>query len=232
MLGSIEKTDRAEQMTIFNNYLLPLLKKARTLSTTNTVSKQRREGYGMIEELLWRCMRPFTKILEAGVNYEQVFSLIEGELNRVSENTLNQLCLALENLTEILIPQKYQSKGAEQLIKVLASLLNINNGCAKQVLNAIQGLSKISTADYVNRVFDKNIEKLITLGEAGTLQKEEDKNRKNLEILMAVNAAIDLQDPSVTTQYRISREELVLKLVTTLINSTGSFQKKGYKYLS
>ena len=49
---------------------------------------------------------------------------------------------------------------------------------------------------------------------------------------MAVNNAIDLQDPSVTTKYKQSREELVLRLITVLINSTGSFQKKGYKYLN
>lgn len=49
---------------------------------------------------------------------------------------------------------------------------------------------------------------------------------------MAVNSAIDLRDPSVTTKYKISREELVLRLATCLISSTGVFQKKGYKYLS
>jgi hypothetical protein len=84
----------------------------------------------------------------------------------------------------------------------------------------------------VKRVFDKNIEKLIALGEANSLYQEQDKNLKNLEILMSVNSAVDLQDPSVTTKYRISREELVLKLVTCLISTNGLFQKKGYKYLN
>ena len=49
---------------------------------------------------------------------------------------------------------------------------------------------------------------------------------------MAVNSSINLCDPSVTTKYRISREELLLRLVTSLIKSSGSFQKKGYKYIS
>lgn len=49
---------------------------------------------------------------------------------------------------------------------------------------------------------------------------------------MAVNSAIDLRDPSVTTKFKISREELLLRLVSCLINSTGTFQKKGYKYIS
>lgn len=49
---------------------------------------------------------------------------------------------------------------------------------------------------------------------------------------MAVNAAINLSDPSITSKYRVSREELLLKLVTCLLNSSGIFQKKGYKYLS
>lgn len=49
---------------------------------------------------------------------------------------------------------------------------------------------------------------------------------------MAVNGSINLCDPSVTTKYRISREELLLRLVSCLIKSTGSFQKKGYKYIN
>ena len=48
---------------------------------------------------------------------------------------------------------------------------------------------------------------------------------------MSVNSAIDFQDPSVATKYKISREELVLRLVTSLISTNGLFQKKGYKYL-
>lgn len=49
---------------------------------------------------------------------------------------------------------------------------------------------------------------------------------------MAVNAGIDLEDPSVTTSFRQSREELLTRLTNGLIISTGPFQKKGYKYLS
>ena len=81
-------------------------------------------------------------------------------------------------------------------------------------------------------MFDKNIEKLISLAESKSLAKEEGKNLKNLEILMAVNSSIDLSDTAVTTNYRLSREELLLKLVGELINSSGIFQKKGYKYLN
>ena len=78
LLPIIEKTDRAEQMTIFNTYLLPLLKQARILNTNPSMTTQRKEGYRIIEELIWRCMRPFTKIIDSRVNYEQVFSTIEG----------------------------------------------------------------------------------------------------------------------------------------------------------
>lgn len=55
------------------------------------------------------------------------------------------------------------------MIKALAGILDIHNGTAKQILKAIQGLSKIASSDYVQRVFDKNIEKLITLGEKVSL---------------------------------------------------------------
>lgn len=62
-------------------------------------SKQRQEAYRLIEELLWRCMRPFTKIIDSNVNYEKVLGVIEGELNKVTDTTLNQLAQALEHLS-------------------------------------------------------------------------------------------------------------------------------------
>lgn len=83
--------------------------------------------------------------------------LIESELKRVSQTTLQQLSLALQQLANALAPIKYQSKAAEQLIKTLATILNIANGSAKAILSAIKGLSRIAPADYVKRVFDKNI---------------------------------------------------------------------------
>ncbi len=157
MLSIIEKTERAERMTVFNQYLLPLLQQARIMSTNPSTSKQRKEAYKLIEELLWRCLRPFTKVIDPSVNYEQVFTLIEGELSQVSENTLNQLAIALNHLSEILLPQNYKSKGAELLIKALANIFDAHRSPSKQILQAIQGLSKISSQEYVKRVFDKNI---------------------------------------------------------------------------
>lgn len=37
---------------------------------------------------------------------------------------------------------------------------------------AIKGLSRLAPADYVKRVFDKNIEKLIGLAESNNLSQE------------------------------------------------------------
>jgi hypothetical protein len=110
-----------------------------------------------VEELIWRCIKPFTKIIDSNVNYEQVLILIDNELRKVSDNTLQQLSFALDHLSNILAPLKYISKAAEQLIKTLANILNINSGSSKPILQAIRGLSKIAPIEYVKRVFDKNI---------------------------------------------------------------------------
>ncbi len=65
----------------------------------------------------------------------------------------------------------YKSKASEQLIKTLAGVLNINNPNSKSILQAIKGLAKIAPVEYVNRVFDKNIEKIISLAEEEGLNK-------------------------------------------------------------
>jgi hypothetical protein len=184
-----------------------------------------------VEDLLWRCLKVFTRKADTTFNYEEVLLLIDNQLKRVNDNTLLQLAIALESLANQLAPLNYSSPAAEQLIKTLAATLDLSHGSSKQVLGAIKALAHIAPAAYVKRVFDKNIEKLIQNAEAKVMNKEEQKNLKNLEILMAVNSAIDLCDPSVATVFRLSREELLLRLVDGLLAVGGTFQKKGYKYL-
>lgn len=48
---------------------------------------------------------------------------------------------------------------------------------------------------------------------------------------MAVCTGINFNDPSVLSSYRISKEELVLKLIQYLIAEKNIFQKKGYKFI-
>ena len=68
-------------------------------------------------------------------------------------------------------PAKYRSPAAEQLIKTIAGSLEVNSPNAKQLLTSLKGLSRIAPPDHVKRVFDKNIEKLISLCEEKALPK-------------------------------------------------------------
>ena len=48
---------------------------------------------------------------------------------------------------------------------------------------------------------------------------------------MAVCSGINFNDPSVLSDYKISKEELVLKLIQYLISEKNILQKKGYKFI-
>lgn len=48
---------------------------------------------------------------------------------------------------------------------------------------------------------------------------------------MAVCTGINFNDPSVLSKYRVSKEELVVKLIQFFINEKNIFQKKGYKFI-
>lgn len=52
-----------------------------------------------------------------------------------------------------------------------------------------------------------------------------------MQILIAVSNGINFYDPTVIAPYRVSREELVVRLIGDLIADTGLFQKKAYKYI-
>lgn len=101
--------------------------------------------------------------MDTAVNYENVLTLIDAQIKKSNDTTQQQLALALESLATLLAPLNYRSPAAEQLIKTLAGILDISNGNAKQISLAIKGLSKLAPVDYIKRVFDKNIEKLISL---------------------------------------------------------------------
>jgi len=85
----------------------------------------------------------------------------------------------------------------------------------------------------LNRVFEKNIVKLLEACDKGSIASDEtiQTNLKNLEILMSVCTGINFNDPSVISHYRVSKEELVVKLIQFFINEKNIFQKKGYKFI-
>jgi len=90
---------------------------------------------------------------------------------------------------------------------LLAKNLDIEKNNAKQLLRAIKYLSTISDKEYLNKVFDKNIVKLIQEKEKGSLHHAENvqTNLKNMEILIAISNGINFYDPTVVQPYRISR---------------------------
>lgn len=116
---------------------------------------------------------------------------------------------------------------------MLAKTLDKDKSNAKQILRAIKYLSKIADKKYLNRVFDKNITKIIDEKQKDLLMKEEHlaNNLKNIEILIAVSHGIDFTDSTVVQPFRVSREELVLKLIEMMMPLENLFQKKAYKFI-
>ena len=82
-------------------------------------------------------------------------------------------------------------------------------------------------------MFEKNIVKLLEACDKGTIASDEtiQTNLKNLEILMSVCTGINFNDPTVISNYRVSKEELVIKLIQFFINEKNILQKKGYKFI-
>lgn len=144
-------------MSIFYKYIMPLINTCRHYESNQTLSKQRRQGYTLIEDMMWRCVKVFCKIYNKAINYEELLSIIQAQIKKVNDSTLQQLSIALEELSVILHNNKLKLQTAEQLIKTLASILDISKNSSPSILNAIKGLSKIAPVQYVKRVFDKNI---------------------------------------------------------------------------
>ncbi len=128
---------------------------------------------------------------------------------------------------------EYKSKISESLIKHFAASLDLEKSNSKQILQAIKSFSLITDKDYLNRVFEKNIVKLLEACEKQSITSDTtiQTNLKNMEILMSVCTGINFNDPTVLSTYRISKEELVVKLIQYLIAEKNIFQKKGYKFI-
>lgn len=121
---------------------------------------------------------------------------------------MDHISVGLERLCQNLYRNEYRSKISENLIKHFAASLDLDKNNSKQILLAIKSLSLITNKDYLNRVFEKNIVKLLEACEKHTLDSEAtlQTNLKNMEILMAVCTGMNFNDPSVISSYRISKE--------------------------
>lgn len=82
-------------MGAFYQFISPLIAACKQLEESPSLSKQRREGYQLIEGLLWRCIKVFCRAVDAAVNYEEVLSLIDAQIRKSSDSTQQQLALAL-----------------------------------------------------------------------------------------------------------------------------------------
>jgi hypothetical protein len=131
-------------MGVFYSLIFPLIQACKQHCSDEKSSKQRKEGYALIEGLLWRCLKVFCRVADPNVNYEEVLALIDAQIKQSNDSTQQQLAIALELLASILAPLRYRSPAAEQLIKTLATTLDISSGSAKQVSTAIKGLSRLA----------------------------------------------------------------------------------------
>lgn len=160
--------------------------------------------------------------------------MIKTEVTEANDSTLDHIAMALESLCNNLYLKGYECKWSGNLISLLAKNLSLQKNNSKQILLAIKYLSGIADKEYLTRVFDKNIVKLIGEKEKGALddsQQNMNTNLKNLQILIAISKGINFYDTSVVAPYRISREQLVVKLIGELIAENSLFQKKAYKYI-
>ena len=97
-------------------------------------------------------------------------------------------------------------------------MLDIEANSSTQILSSIKCLALITRKSYLNRVFEKNIVRLLDCKGKKTLS-DPDKalgNMKNLDILMMISHGIDFNDSTVISHYKVSKEELVIKLGSDL----------------
>lgn len=143
LLPVLERSEVSEGMAVFYRYLLPLIQACKDQGIKQQ-SKQRCEGYQLIEDLLWRTAKVFSRKVDTSANYEQVLTLIDNQLRNANESTQQQLARALEHLSEALAPLNYRSPAAEQLIKSIAGMLDLSHGNSHQLLLAIRGLARLA----------------------------------------------------------------------------------------
>lgn len=109
--------------------------------------------------------------------------MIEKQLQLSNENghTVN-LLMSIEILCQNLRKLKYQSSISQKIISKLAKLCDFNLTYANQILSSIAALATISKKAYLDRVFEKNIFKLLEQKAKGTINHADqvDNNMKNL----------------------------------------------------
>ena len=172
---------------------------------------------------------------------ESRYSNWEACVGYIEENIADQyeqLPIVLNGLIELLthetIDPLYFASKAEKFIPTLAKILDLNN--EKQsvnILRSIRNLAKVCNQAYLERVFLKNLTKLLGEKESNTLMENEGNNSKNIEILMAISYGINFRNQSVVSigNQKLSKLAGIILFLRNFIEEKNIFQKKAYKFM-
>ena len=101
------------------------------------------------------------------------------------------------------------------------------------ILRSIRNLAKVCNQAYLERVFLKNLTKLLGEKESNTLMENEGNNSKNIEILMAISYGINFRNQSVVSigNQKLSKLAGIILFLRNFIEEKNIFQKKAYKFM-
>ena len=238
LLPLLNRFTKVTSIKLFFDHLLPVAQKIRQGLDEKRVRPNTEAArlYEVMYIQIWELFPKFCRFTKEDIHITgELFTITTEMAKQANSQTLKYVFKGLENIIGYILKLPRFSnqemirwnnsiqEQANKLSPMLCKTYIMDPNAPKNILNLIRALAFICTKDYLDRIYTKNMEKIIHDKETDKLKGNMLIRTKETNLLVNIVEAMELQDKVY---------DLTIQFLRTFMNDTTILQKKAYKILS
>ena len=235
MLPLLKKYMKVNSIKLFFDYLLPIAQKIKEAFDNKMIQSETQSGrlYEILYIQIWELFPRFCRFTKENLDITaELFHMSTQMLTHASRDALKHVFKGLENIVgyilklpkysnnEMIRAQRSIQEQADKFVPMLCKAYITNPGVPKNILNLIRAMAFLCSQAYLERIYTKNIQKLIEDKSTEKLKNNILIRAKEADLLIQIAEAMELKD---------SKYDAAMKFVKTFLDDDTIIQKKAYR---
>jgi len=238
LLPLLNRFTKVTSVKLFFDHLLPVAQKIRHVLDTQ-ILRPGSEAARLFEILytqIWELFPKFCKFTKEDIGITgDLFTICLEMAKELNSLALRHVFKGLENVIGYILklprlnnPELVRwhlsiQEQSDKLSPLLCKTYIMEPAAPKNILNLIRAIAFLCSQQYLERIYLKNIQKIIDDKEAGKLQSNMLIRIKETNLLLNIVEAMELKDV---------KYDITIKFLKTFLSDNSIMQKKSYKILS
>ena len=237
LLPLFKKHLTVDSIRLFMEYFMPITNKLYQIFGTKMKEEftDADKTYQILWTQIWEIFPKFCKFTKENFNYiPEIFAMAHENIAN-QEEIRKYVCQGLENLARYFValpkfttPEYIQihrvlRENVDKLGPLLCKTYISKRVGAKNVLSLLKAISKICSQEYLERIYLKNIQRLIEDKAANKLISRILLATKEADLILSISGSLELKG---------SKYDIAIKFTKTFLGENNIFQKKAYKMLN